>query len=419
MCMKTLIAFAGAFTLLRLAAGQAGPPTPLPQPLTMQQAVDYARQHSPAIQGARQHLSAVQANEITAGLRLNPQIVGETTQTGLSDTDPNGPMFGGIGLQRTFELGGKRQLRLTAARANTAVASSQVDDQQRALDYNVRAAFTRVLQAKLFLAVSRENLAGYQRTVDLMRYRLEAGDVDRTDFERIELQLVGFENDLTNSQLNLTAASDQLQFLLGVPHAQETFDITGSLTPPAPPVSVQQLESQALATRPDLQAAERQVRANEASIRLAAAQAKADPLLGAEYEHSGTGSTFGTNLQIPLRIFDRNQGERERTRRETESSRLLLVQARNQVISDVDQAFAAYQAAALQSDRYKNKYLAEAAHVRDNLEFSYRNGNATLLDYLSALQDYRQTNLAALAAQAQAMLALHQLSFVTATEVNP
>lgn len=385
----------------------------------MQQAVDYARLHSPGLQGARRHLAAVQANEITAGLRLNPFLVGETTQTGLSDTDPNGPMFAGIGLQRTFEMGGKRALRLTAARANTGVASAQVDDQQRSLDYNVRAAFTRMLQAKEALAISVDNLEGYRRTVELMRFRLEAGDVDRTDFERIDLQLAGFENDLTNSQLTLTQASDQLQVLLGVPRAVPTFDINGSLVLAAPASTLPQLEDAAIAARPDLLAADRQVRANEAGTRLATAQGKTDPQFGLEYEHSGSGSTFGTSLQIPLRVFDRNQGERERTRRETESSRLLLVQARNQVISDVDQAYAAYQAAAVQADRYRNKYLAEAAHVRDNLEFAYRNGSATLLDYLSALQDYRQTNLAALTAQAQAALALHQLSYATAIEVNP
>lgn len=411
--------FVTAAVLSLSASALSQTAAPPPQPLTMQQAVDYARLHSPGLLGARQHVSAVQAYEITAALRLNPQLVGETTQTNLATTDPNGPMFGGVGVQRTFEVGGKRALRINAARANTGVASAQVEDQQRTLDYNVRAAFTRVLQAKQFLAVSRDNLAGYKRTVELMQFRLDVGDVDRTDFERIELQLAGFENDLTNSELNLSQASDQLQLLLGVPHALNTFDVVGSLVPPAPPANLQQLEDAAVAARPDLLAADRQVRANEASIRLAAAQGKTDPQFGVEYEHSGTGSTFGTSLQIPLRIFDRNQGEKERTRREAESSRLLLTQTRNQVINDVDQAYAAYQAAVVQSERYRTKYLAEAAHVRDNLQFAYRNGDATLLDYLSALQDYRLTNLAALTAQAQAMLALHQLSYATATEVTP
>jgi cobalt-zinc-cadmium efflux system outer membrane protein len=124
-------------------------------------------------------------------------------------------------------------------------------------------------------------------------------------------------------------------------------------------------------------------------------------------------------VNIPLRVFDRNQGEKQRTSYEVESSRLAVAATRNQVVSDVDAAWAAYQAARQQSQRYRSKYLAEAAHVRDNLEFSYRNGNSTLLDYLSALADYRQVNLAALNANLQLALAVEQLSFATDTELVP
>ncbi len=420
---KTLLigtlALLQAVAYAQTTAPPASPP-PLPgTPLTLQQAVDYAHTHSPALLGAQQHLAAVRSGEVTAGLRLNPQIVGEGTQTSLANNDPNGPPFYGIGLQRTFEVGGKRALRLNAARANTGVASAKVDDQRRNLDLQVRTAFTNMLLAKAALAIANDNLKDYRRTVDLMQVRLDAGDVNRTDFERVELQLAGFENDQTTAQLNLTQASEQLQVLLGEPAVSTNFDIAGALTLPPITMTLQQLQDAAIAARPDLVAADRQVRANEAAIRLADAMGKTDPQVGAEYEHSGTGSTVGFNFQVPLRIFDRNQGEKQRTRYEADSSRLLLTQARNQVVSDVAQAYAAYQAAVTQSARYQSKYLGEAAHVRDNLEFSYRNGNSTLLDYLSALQDYRQTNLAALSAQAAAQVALHQLSYATATEVNP
>ena len=143
------------------------------------------------------------------------------------------------------------------------------------------------------------------------------------------------------------------------------------------------------------------------------------PTLEGEYERSGNVNTFGGNINIPLRLFDRNQGEKERTRYELESSRLALTAAQNQVVSDVDSAWSAYLAAQSQSVRYRSKYLAEAAHVRDNLEFSYRNGNSTLLDYLSALSDYRLVNLAALNARLQLLLSIEQLSYAAHTEINP
>jgi hypothetical protein len=49
----------------------------------------------------------------------------------------------------------------------------------------------------------------------------------------------------------------------------------------------------------------------------------------------------------------------------------------------------------------------------------YRHGAATLLDYLNALQDYRQVNLSALNADMQVWLNLHQISFAAATEIVP
>jgi cobalt-zinc-cadmium efflux system outer membrane protein len=120
-----------------------------------------------------------------------------------------------------------------------------------------------------------------------------------------------------------------------------------------------------------------------------------------------------------LRIFDRNQGEKERTRYEVSSSRFAVTAARNQVVSDVDQAWMALDTAQRLAQRFNSHYLDEAGHVRDNLQFSYRNGNTTLLDYLSALRDYRAIRLSSLSANAQVWLAIHQLSFATATDILP
>ncbi len=418
--MRLLLPWVLLACLPPMTAQVSPPSTALPAaPLTLQQAIAFARQNNPNLLGVQQHVAAVRANEITAGLRQNPALVAETTQTGLASDDPSGPTFIGVGVQRLFERGGKRDLRLAAARANTSVVLAQGLDTQRLLDLNVRSAFTRMVVAKLALAIAEQNLADYRHTVELMKVRLDVGDVDRTDFDRIELQTVNFESDETNAKLTQTQASQQLQTLLGYARPADGFDINGTLNPASFSQTLPELEAAAIATRPDLQALEQQVRATDASARLAAANGSADPTVGGEYEHSGRASTFGLNLSLPLRVFDRNQGEKERTRYEAQSSRLLLTATRNQVVSDVDQAYAAYQAAQAQSTRYQDKYLAEAAHVRDNLQFSYRNGNTTLLDYLSALNDYRQINLAAIQAQAQALLALHQLSYATATEVNP
>ena len=394
------------------------PSAPGTVPLTLAQVLDLAHRENPTYMSAAQHLAAVRAQEITAGLRQNPAgIIGGQLVT--ASAGDNNPYFYQAGVQRLFERGNKRESRLDNARSTTSLTEFQLGDQRRQLDLAIRQQFSRMLFAQAALAVSRDNLDGYRKTVELMKVRLDAGDIDQTDFDRIELQLAGFESDLDDADLALHQGSIALQTLIGIATPTDNFAIAGTLDPPPITSTLDELRNSALANRPDLKAAQAQVQVNSTSVKLAVANGTADPTLESDYERSGHVNSFGASLNIPLRLFDRNQGEKERTRYELESSRLALTAAQNQVVSDVGSAWAGYVAAQSKSERYRSKYLAEAAHVRDNLEFSYRNGNATLLDYLSALSDYRQVNLSSLNARLQLLLALEQLGYAANTEIIP
>jgi cobalt-zinc-cadmium efflux system outer membrane protein len=424
--MRRFLAFVSLFVIPSACFSQAPPnapgsaaPAPPSIPLTLAQVLDLAHRSNPTLLSAAQHLAAVRAQEVTAGLRQNPNATAAGQMVTLGPDDPNGPDFYSVGVQRLFERGNKRQLRVETARSTTALTGFQLDDQRRQTDLAIRQAFSRMLYARQALGISRDNLEGYSKTVALMKVRLDAGDIDQTDFDRIELQLAGFESDRDNAELTLRQASIALQNLIGIARPREDFDITGNLDPPPAAITLDALRAAALAGRPDLKAAQSQVDVDVANAKLAIANGTADPTVETDYERTGHANTFGANVNIPLRIFDRNQGEKERTRYEIESSRLALIAAQNQVLSDVDSAWAGYQTARSQSERYRSKYLAEAAHVRDNLEFSYRNGNSTLLDYLSALSDYRLVNLAALTAKLQLLLSIEQLSYAAHTEINP
>ncbi len=228
-----------------------------------------------------------------------------------------------------------------------------------------------------------------------------------------------FEADADAAKLSLQQQSTQLQSLLGVDRPTATTDVIGTIEPPAIPLTMAEAEQKALAARPDFLAAQQGVQLSQANVKLADAGGTTDPTVAAEYERNGIDNTFGVSVAIPLRIFDRNQGEKARTRFELTSSQLAVTSARNQVISDVDQAWLAFQTAQVQAQRYKDRYLGEAERVRDNIQFSYRNGNSTLLDYLDALRDYRSINLDSLNANAQVWLAIDQLSYVTATDIIP
>jgi cobalt-zinc-cadmium efflux system outer membrane protein len=337
----------------------------------------------------------------------------------LPANNPSSPYTYVGNVSRLFERGQKRRWRLDVATATTSLTQSQYNDQQRQLVLQVKDAFTNMLAAKAGLQVAQDNLDSYRKTVQLSQARLNAGDVSKTDFERIDLQLAEFESDYDNAKLDLVQAGDSLQLLMGIEKPAPTFDITGSLQPPAIAQNLAQIEQEALTARPDYLAAQQSITLADANVKLADAEGTTDPTLGAEYERLGVFNSAGFQISVPVRIFDRNQGEKQRTRYEAQSSRFAATEARNQVLNDVDQAWAGYLAALEVAQRYNNHYLAESERVRANLEFSYRQGGATLLDYLDALRDYRQIHLDALAANQQVWLSLHQLSFAAATEIVP
>lgn len=387
----------------------------------MQQAVELALARNPALLSAQQHLSAVKATQITAGLRQNPTLTLYGQGVNLPETPPpdGNPFFYSANVSRLFERGQKRKYRLDVASNTAQVAESQLHDQQRQLALNVRQAFTALVAAKQALRIAQENLEDYRKTVSLSQSRLDAGDITRTDFERIDLQLAQFEADADAATLTVKQQSTQLQSLFGVDHPTTAIDVVGTLDPPAVVLTMPEAEAKAVAARPDLLAAQQAVQLAKANASLAIAGGTVDPTLSAEYDRNGVDNGVGLSVAIPLRIFDRNQGEKARTRFETDASRLALTATQNQVISDVDQAWLALETAQSQSRRYRDRYLAEAERVRDNLQFSYRNGNSTLLDYLNALRDYRSIHLNSLNADAQVWLAIHQLSYVTATDIIP
>ena len=388
-------------------------------PLTMQQAVELALRKNPTLLAAQRNLESIRAEEITAGLRQNPVFSLSGTDITLPADNPSNPYSYAGNISRLFERGQKRRWRLESARASTQVTESQYHDLERQTVLAVKNAFTNMLLAKAALQLADDNLTSYRKVVDLSHVRLQAGAISQTDFDRIDLQLASFESDHENAQVNLVQSSDQLQQLLGFEAPSRDFTIAGTLNPPQLNLSLPDLEQKALAARPDYRAAQQAIQVADANVKLADANGTTDPTLAGEYERTGVYNSAGFSISIPIRIFDRNQGEKQATRFAAQSDRFSEIAARSLVLSDVDQAWAAYQSAQRLAARYNTHYLKESGTILNNLEFGYRHGSYTLLDYLNALHDDRQTNLDALNANAQVWLSLHQLSDATATEILP
>jgi cobalt-zinc-cadmium efflux system outer membrane protein len=414
---KRRIILAGACVLL-LHYAAYGQNQPAYTPITMQQAVDLARARNPTLLSAQQNLLSVKAQEIQAGVRANPYFSASGSNITLGPNS-NNPYDYEVGVGRLFERGQKRRWRLDSAVSTTAQTDAQFHAQEQQTILAVRQAFTNFVIAKAAKKLADDNLNDFRHELDIGRERLKAGDLAKLDFERLDLQLAQFESDETNAITNARQASVQLQVLLGSDKPRTDFDVVGDVVPPLVSTTMEDLEQKALLARPDYHAAYLGVAVADANTKLAYANGTTDPTIEADYDRNGPDNSVGFSLNIPLRIFDRNQGNKETSKFLAQASRFTEVAARNQVIGDVDQAWSGYINAKVLSDRYNGHYLDEAKDVLDISKFSYEHGGLALIDYLDALRESRSVSSDALNAYLQTWMAIHQLSFASATEVVP
>jgi cobalt-zinc-cadmium efflux system outer membrane protein len=391
--------------------------------MTWQEVRDEFERSNPTLRAAQIGIDESRAEEVTAFLRPNPDL-----SVGLDQLDffSNNPTYyrpfaytePEVSASYLHERRHKRELRLESARKATTVAQSQLADQERNLIFNLRNAFVQTLQAKAVRGLAQQNLAYYDHELSISQDRLKAGDIARVDQDRLELQRVTYESDLQTADVNLRTAKIQLLQLLNDRTPVEQFDVTGPFDFNEQILVLDELRRIAMEGRPDLKAAVEAVDKAHTDYKLAVANGSTDPTFGVDFGRNPPIPVYmGLNVTIPLRIFDRNQGEKARARLDIAKNEKLRDAAQAQVFSDVDSAYATLTSTVTLLRPYKAKYLQLAARVRDTIEYSYQHGQAAFVDYLDSQRDYRSVQVTYLNLVGSYLTAASQLNLAVGREV--
>lgn len=399
------------------------------QAFTWQEVRDKFIATNPTLLAGRLGIDEARAQEITANLRPNPTLTALTdyihpfkSYGALDDAQPS------ITVGYLFERMNKRGLRYETAKKGTAVAVSQLADQERTLLFTLRSAFIQVLQQKAVLALAQENLSYYDRVLEVSSERFRTGDIARVDLDRLQLQRVQYEADVQTASVNVRTAKIQLLTLLNDRTPVEQFDAAGTFDFAETIAPLGECRAIARETRPDLRAAVQAIDQAKSTQKLAEANASTDPTVfldvGRFPESYGPGpntpstvSYMGIAVSIPLRIFDRNQGERLRTKLDITRNERVRDAIEAQTYGDVDSAHATLVSTVTLLKPYKAQYLQQASAVRDTMTFSYQRGGASLLDFLGAQRDYRNVQLAYLNLVGSYLSAAAQLNLAVGREV--
>jgi cobalt-zinc-cadmium efflux system outer membrane protein len=384
---------------------------------------------NPALKADALGVDEMRAAEITAFLRPNPQV--NTTVDGTEIAPNSGhwqPLQGTFvepGISYLHERQRKRELRLQSAKEGTQIAQSEHFDLERNLIFNLRSAFVETLQAKAVLELAKADLAYYDSIIKISRDRFHAGDIAQIDLDRIELLRVQYEAEIQTAIVNLRTSKIQLLQLLDDRTPVEQFDVTGLFDFTDDLKQLEDFRQIALDERPDLRAALESIQQAQTNHKLAIANGSTDPTFGAWYTWNSAVNnsnpigmqTLGGSISIPLRIFDRNQGEKQRTQIDIGRDKELSESTREQVFSDVDSAYAQVESSLALLRPYKAQYNGQALRVRDTVTYSYQHGGASLMDFLNAQSDYRVVQLAYLQLIGAYLTAAGQLNLAVGREV--
>jgi cobalt-zinc-cadmium efflux system outer membrane protein len=399
------------------------------QALTWEQVKAKFEAINPVLKADAANVEEMKAEEITAFLRPNPQFTMLADGTQIAPHNGVWTPFKGTTEQPNFsylhEREHKRELRLESAEEGTKITESQHIDLERNLIFGLRSAFVQTLQAKAVLALAKADLEYYDKIIDISRARFNAGDLAKIDLARIELQRVQYESEIETAIVNLRTQKIQLLLLLDDRTPVDQFDVTGpfDLGPELQPLS--DYHRIALDNRPDLRAAIQTIQQSQTNHKLAISNGSTDPTFGAWYTYNSStnnpngNQTLGLSVSIPLRIFDKNQGEKKRTLIDIDRSQQAAEAAKAQVFSDVDDAYELVRSNIALIKPYKAQYLDQSVYVRDTVTFAYQHGGASLMDFLNAQSDYRVVQLAYLQLIGAYMTAAGQMNLAVGHEELP
>lgn len=402
------------------AKPQTQTPATSKRSITLEEAIEIFLRQNLELLAARYDIETADAEKLTARLRPNPQLT-----VGLSDlpADLSGPLIKeqtySYGISHTLELGGKRNKRIDVADANSDLARGQFQMVVWQLTNDLKRKFYTVVLNQQLLNLAKENQATFAEIVKHTAELVNAGEISGLDLERVEVEKLKFDTDLANSERDYEVALRDLRFALGGDYRAMDIEVAGTIDYEFYQFSYADLRDKALAARPDLKAVELSERAAAANIRLQNAQRIPDLTLGGGFEQapSGTSSyTFGVGIALPL--SDRNQGERAKALIEQRKAQTQAQLITNQVLSDVDKAFVAFEMEKRRVDLYRTGVITKVNDIQRLTEVALKAGESSTLELLDAIRTRRDTLASFYQTLFDYQTALLDLEFATATSLH-
>jgi len=408
--LRRLCCCVGLLGLAALAVAQAD------APLTMADAVGLALEQHPSVAAARHRVQAARHRARAASAFPNAELTFTpfwgSANVGGSDEE--------LIVHQPLDVRGERRLQTRVAGAQLSTAESEADVAAQDLALEVRTAYIELLLARDMVSLNETLVQTATQFRDAAQTRFDAGDAPRIEIDRAALELARGEQELARARSDARVGEAELNAWLGRDPSSPLV-LAEALAFQPVDVDAADAGGRALAQRSELRAAEAELAARKAEVRLAGAARLPD--VAVEYRRnelssSGQGAALLT-ATIPLGDFGSIRHELSATRADVEEQESVCEDTRRKVVLGVEVALARLKEARELASRYETDIVPRTESVTRTIELGFAAGASTIMDVLDAQRTLRSVQTEQREAVAEYMKATAALARATGEPVGP
>lgn len=366
------------------------------------------------------NVSMAEAQVVQARLWDNPYFTAE-----LNAVDPqNKKVFnaGSAGqkafaVQQLIYLGGKKKKEVALATSQAQVAGLRLKELLQDLRYRLRTTFFSIYYDQFTAASIEKQLAQLDSLTGMYAVQVQKGNIPLRDLVRLQSLQMALKNDravLQNSiveeQKNLSVLVGSEDEILPFPDSTELLRYQKQL-----PHSLEELLQLAQKNRVNLMLADKQKETAGWNWKWQRALAVPDLTLGGSYDQNGGAFAhqFNLTLGVPLRLWNKNQGNIKGAEAQYEQACVLKDQVLLEQRSAVVAAWKKYKEA-LSNYGFANATVSQHfEEVYQGVFQNFQRRNISLIEFADFMESYTQSRVQLNAARKTLMLVCEELNYAT------
>lgn len=314
-----------------------------------------------------------------------------------------------VGIIQRVEWPGRTSARYRAAGRTIDAATARLRADSLRLAFKVCEAYLQAWMAEEAELIVRRAASVLATVVDAAERRLAEGDI--ADYEARRLRLEGLQADQEAEKAAHRARTARMALAGLISPADEGHEVGPSEAPgqlPTPLMAPVVLE--ALAQRPDVVAAARELDAAKARTLVSATEWVPAPTVSLGYkDHADGFSGAAMALSLPLPVFDHGTGTRASASARESAAAHRLDLTRRLAAIDLRTASDRYASARNRLEATGDVMLADAEALLATAQSAYAEGEMTVLELLDAAKAFRDARLSAVSLRYAAWLSYYDL----------